>query len=215
LNYFKDVETQNFTDEFEYKLSFWNYSAKMDLYLTERKINEEKYELPPQAPGNLFDVRFITNSFVSNLNETSLIQINAQQYPVLMKLDSDKETFISIELNDQSRIIKSGEIFTIEQPVNFIKIKKLGIPKEFVVYQNFPNPFNPKTEIQFFINKEGFVTVNIYDINGRLVQTLVNQKFEKGLHSVVFDGSEHSSGLYFYEIKTENQKSVKKMLLIK
>jgi len=215
LNYFKDVETQNFTDEFEYKLSFWNYSAKMDLYLTERKINEEKYELPPQAPGNLFDVRFITNSFVSNLNEISLIQINAQQYPVLMKLDSDEETFISIELNDQSRVIKSGEIFTIEQPVNFIKIKKLGIPKEFVVYQNFPNPFNPKTEIQFFINKEGFVTVNIYDINGRLVQTLINQKFEKGLHSVVFDGSEHSSGLYFYEIKTENQKSVKKMLLIK
>lgn len=90
--------------------------------------------------------------------------------------------------------------------------------KEFELSQNFPNPFNPTTIIKFVLPEAGKVTVKIYDVIGREISTLINNVFyERGSHTVNFDGSNLSSGVYFYRIYTENYKnqSIRKMLLIK
>ncbi len=88
-------------------------------------------------------------------------------------------------------------------------------PKSFVLYQNYPNPFNPTTKIDFQMSEPGFVTLEVYDVLGRKVTTLVNRRESAGDHVVAFDGSELASGVYYYRLVAGNGLSVKKMILLK
>jgi photosystem II stability/assembly factor-like uncharacterized protein len=90
-----------------------------------------------------------------------------------------------------------------------------NLPKDFKLYQNFPNPFNPVTKINYALPKTGLVTMKIYDVTGREIQTLVNEFKPSGYFSIDFDGSELSSGVYFYKIQSGNFVNVKRMVLIK
>lgn len=88
-------------------------------------------------------------------------------------------------------------------------------PFEFNLSQNFPNPFNPSTEINFNIAKEGFFTLKVYDASGTEVETLISSRLNAGTHRITFDASKLSSGNYFYRLSGENFSEVKKMTLIK
>jgi hypothetical protein len=81
--------------------------------------------------------------------------------------------------------------------------------------QNYPNPFNPSTTIRFQIPVEGNVSVKVYDISGKLVTELVNEFMQTGKHSLQFNGSNLSSGAYYYRIDANGFTDIKKMLLIK
>jgi hypothetical protein len=81
--------------------------------------------------------------------------------------------------------------------------------------QNYPNPFNPTTKIQYSIMKAGMVTLNVYDILGRKVATLVNENQSEGTHTVNFDASKLTSGVYFYRIESGSFMNIKKMMLVK
>jgi hypothetical protein len=89
------------------------------------------------------------------------------------------------------------------------------IPKEYKLYQNFPNPFNPTTNINFDIIKNGNVKIVIYDLLGREVETLVNMNLDAGRYRVDFDGTAYASGLYFYRIIAGDFVNIKKMLIVK
>ena len=86
---------------------------------------------------------------------------------------------------------------------------------KFSLLQNYPNPFNPKTKIKVEIAKLGNVKLVVYDILGREVAKLVNEKLKPGTYEVEFDGNNYSSGVYFYKLITNDFSEVKKMLLIK
>jgi plastocyanin len=93
-------------------------------------------------------------------------------------------------------------------------------PSEFVLSQNYPNPFNPTTKIEFTLAKSGFVTLQIYDVLGRKVKTLVSEELSSGYKSVIWDGKndagdEVASGVYFYQLKVGDFSQPKKMLLLK
>jgi len=88
-------------------------------------------------------------------------------------------------------------------------------PITFRLSQNYPNPFNPTTKINYALPKQGFVTLKIYDITGREIQTLVNEFKQSGYYSIDFNGSSLSSGVYFYKIQSGDFVSVKRMVLIK
>lgn len=94
-------------------------------------------------------------------------------------------------------------------------IVEIGMPERFELSQNYPNPFNPVTKINFQLPVDDFVTLNIYDVTGRVVATLVNDHIKAGYHTVEFNGSNIASGVYFYRISTERASQVKKMLMIK
>jgi hypothetical protein len=96
---------------------------------------------------------------------------------------------------------------TVEKP----KIE----PIKYELAQNYPNPFNPITNIKYQIQKAGIVTLKIYDITGREIKTLVNEIKNPGSYIVTFNGTEFSSGVYFYRIQSGDFVQVKKMLLIK
>lgn len=88
-------------------------------------------------------------------------------------------------------------------------------PENFTLYQNFPNPFNPATSIQFYLKEPAAVSLKVYDSLGRLVRLLTDSKKEEGFHSIPFDGGFLSSGVYYYRIETENNTQTKKMILVK
>ncbi len=88
---------------------------------------------------------------------------------------------------------------------------------KFELSQNYPNPFNPSTTIRFSLPESfaGNVSLKIFDLTGKEVATLINSNMSSGVHSVAFDGTKLSSGIYFYTIKAGNYSDVKKMMLIK
>ena len=89
------------------------------------------------------------------------------------------------------------------------------LPQEFALYNNYPNPFNPKTEIRFYMKQRDQVNIAVYDALGQLVETLFNGVKSAGIHSVAFDAAGHSSGVYFYRMVVSDKIFNKKMLLIK
>ncbi len=90
-----------------------------------------------------------------------------------------------------------------------------GIPKIINLGNNYPNPFNPSTIIPYELSQQSLVTLEVYDINGRLIQTLVNRVQGVGKFYVPFEAEGLPSGTYFYQLKVGDEVSVKKMLLIK
>ncbi|HMQ78834.1 MAG TPA: T9SS type A sorting domain-containing protein [Ignavibacteria bacterium] len=89
------------------------------------------------------------------------------------------------------------------------------IPKEYKLYQNFPNPFNPTTNINFDIIRNGNVRIIVYDLLGREVETLVNQDMSPGRYKLDFNAVNYASGMYIYKIVTSDFVDVKKMLIVK
>jgi len=89
------------------------------------------------------------------------------------------------------------------------------VPNEFSLSQNYPNPFNPNTNIRLHLNKSGFVKLLVYDISGKEVETLVSQVLKAGIYEVDWNGSRHSSGVYFYKVITDDFIQTKKMVLVK
>jgi len=90
-----------------------------------------------------------------------------------------------------------------------------SVPTEFGLKQNYPNPFNPSTLIEYSIPEKSYVELNVYNILGVKVANLVKSSKEAGIYKVEFNGSELSSGLYIYELKTNKATISRKMLLLK
>ena len=90
-----------------------------------------------------------------------------------------------------------------------------GMPVKFELSQNYPNPFNPTTVINYSLNKDGMTKLVVYNILGQEVKVLLNENMRAGLHSVPFDASNLTSGVYFYKLQSNNKMEIKKMLLIK
>ncbi len=89
------------------------------------------------------------------------------------------------------------------------------IPGKYVLEQNYPNPFNPATKIQYALPLSGKVSLQVYNVLGQEVVTLVNEVQSVGVYTVNFDASRLSSGMYFYRISAGNFSQVKKMMLLK
>lgn len=89
------------------------------------------------------------------------------------------------------------------------------IPSDFALIQNFPNPFNPVTNIRFDLPKDEFVSIKVYDLTGREIAVLVNGMKQAGRYIVGFDASHLASGIYFYTINAGEFKETKRMLLLK
>lgn len=96
----------------------------------------------------------------------------------------------------------------------------IATPNKFTLEQNYPNPFNPTTRISFSIPEASLVSLKVFDVLGREVETLTNKEMQAGYFDIEFNASEKSSGIYFYWLRAEGRdgetyNSIKKMVLIK
>ena len=94
------------------------------------------------------------------------------------------------------------------------------MPNNIILHRNYPNPFNPVTNISYDTLEESFISVKIKDIRGRHIITLINRYHRKGKHIITWDGysargDQQTSGIYFYTIKNESYSKTGKMILIK
>jgi photosystem II stability/assembly factor-like uncharacterized protein len=110
-----------------------------------------------------------------------------------------------------------GAAGTIVKMANLVGIGNNNneIPNVYKLEQNFPNPFNPSTQITFALPKAGIVKLIVYDILGREVRTILNEFVPAGNHSVEFDAGSLASGAYFYKIESGDFTDTKKMVLLK
>ena len=127
------------------------------------------------------------------------------------------------------QMIKNDKSFGIHNPFYEIQVLFASIagttgiqhnfeevPNVYTLSQNYPNPFNPTTKIEFGLPKGEFVTLKVFDITGREVNTLVNMRMLAGKYTVIFDNSKNlASGIYFYRLVAGNNVITKKMMLVK
>jgi hypothetical protein len=90
-----------------------------------------------------------------------------------------------------------------------------NVPVKFILRQNYPNPFNPETNIKFELPGSEYVIINVYDVKGELIQTLINRNLNAGHYKIKWNGNDYPSGIYFYEIRAGELIETRKMVLIK
>ncbi len=113
---------------------------------------------------------------------------------------------------------KNGKIVCFSGGVDTVStgiVNEELIPDNFVLFQNYPNPFNPSTNIQYAISSRQIVSLKVYDVLGNEVATLVNEEKPAGIYEVIFNASNFSSGIYFYQLRSGSFIDVKKMILMK
>ncbi|MFZ1319941.1 MAG: FG-GAP-like repeat-containing protein [Ignavibacteria bacterium] len=101
-----------------------------------------------------------------------------------------------------------------DEPVGILPTSNI-VPDKFELHQNYPNPFNPVTNIKFDINRSSDVRLNIFDALGRKISEIINEKLQPGTYNAVFDGSDFSSGVYFYKLETDGFVETRRMILLK
>ena len=137
---------------------------------------------------------------------------------------SEEETFnlgADLELTSSGYLYAAGRfVHRSSQPVfsPALDIKPINVPNEFSfkLFSAYPNPFNPTTTIRFnLVVAQSTIDLCIYDINGRLVETLVNGELVVGEHEIQWNASQFSSGVYFVELVAGEKRQVQKLILLK
>lgn len=123
-------------------------------------------------------------------------------------------------LDDRLLIEYTGEL-TIESAIvadwyeSDIAVNSIILPSEYILSSAYPNPFNPTTTLSFALPENQDVILQIYNLQGRVIETLVNSNMEAGYHSVIWNADNHSSGVYFVKMMTSEFTKTQKLMLVK
>ncbi|MEJ5305262.1 MAG: YCF48-related protein [Ignavibacteria bacterium] len=200
------------------KISISDYAGNSsNLYLVQNQ-KLTSLELPPKPPAGIFDVRFENNKLNELFdNDFKTIEINSASYPVVIKVEGFNAQIMDCINGEMiNQILKAGDKLVInDRNITHLKIKPTNIVYDFALYQNYPNPFNPVTTIKFSIPEASNVKLSLYDVLGRKVKILVDEKLNAGIYTFNFDGSELASGIYIYRLEAGKNVSIKKMMLLK
>ncbi len=196
--------------------------------------NSSAYDVQPGTKNNKIN---LTVANISGTNPLENIKIKPVVFPegiivikttaqLIKQIDAGKETeaVFEFDVNRNAPVNQKDTLrfnITGDNNVNAQKeiILNFTPPKEYRLEQNFPNPFNPTTKIQYQIPFNSKVTLKIYDILGEEVTTVVNEVQDAGYKEVLFNGSNYASGIYIYRITAQNKgntfTAVKKMVMVK
>ena len=187
-------------------------------------------EVVPSSSGNY---RFYTQP----INGTARVWLNDN---LIINEGSTQSTAISLQAGSSNSVVveyshnsgNSGMFFrwSGSNPINVVPTKNLvpntdilevtnelvyENPTEFTLAQNYPNPFNPSTNIEFSLPRSGQIKLSVFNTLGQTVQVLVDELRNEGSHTITFDASSLSSGIYFYRLEYDGKALVNKMILLK
>ncbi len=150
---------------------------------------------------------------IYSYNDTNWSYINTSN----SQLPSNHCRWINIDSMNNKWICTGGGGLAVYNESGIVSVNNnsVTIPVDFILHQNFPNPFNPTTKINYELGITNYVSLKVYNMLGEEVATLVNEQQNAGKYSVNFQGSNLSSGMYFYKIVSGNLTDTKKMLLVK
>ena len=204
-------------------------------------LDLDKYQLPPLPPGDMLDVRFASQRYVEVPGSENAsgevkypLKINGGAFPITINWDHNstegkmsvlRVRYSNRELEEISLVGKGSKTFHdgdgyLGADLVVSTTKVVELPREYALHENYPNPFNPVTKIQYDLPKDGRVRLTIYDLLGREVETIVDGVQEAGYKSIEWNAaggnrSNVSSGVYFYRLEAGNYRAVKKMMLLK
>lgn len=160
------------------------------------------------APGTLV-VRMSLKTSASSFAPGQNINLTWRNAP-----QGNPFTKIFSYINGLNTEVTTAATHFIDDQVSVNQISSI-VPNEFKLSQNYPNPFNPTTKINFSLPKPGNVSLKVYDVSGKTVATLVNEKLKAGVFEYEFSGAGLSSGIYFYRITANEFVETKRMILVK
>lgn len=181
---------------------------------------------PRPTGSGLNDISIFSNSkgWIPTQSHTILSLYNSSTWGT-QSVPSGFDPYYSIFMTDTITGYSGGTIFVKTEDggggITDIESNNATIPEDYILFQNYPNPFNPKTIINYELRVNGIITVKIFDIQGRDLKTLVNKRQNPGEYKIEFDGSELSSGVYYYKIEVFNDSKdklfvqTKKMVLLR
>ena len=192
------------------------------------------YQAEPGTKGNKILLTIANSSSTLSISELIVKEVKRSEYTNFLNNEyripnieqgSEEEIEIVFDISNNAPVNKLDTLqFNISNKNGENWTKEIVLeyqpPKEFVLHQNYPNPFNPATIIQYSIADVGVgfsqrVKLTIFDILGREVATLVNEEQDPGNYEIEFNGSNLTSGVYYYTLKAGTYYNTKKMLLIK
>ncbi len=164
------------------------------------------------------------NAYITNIEDPTQELKNLEFRMYFPQKSANAHVLDYSVLNNQSGRFESRKV-AVSECKEFLQVK-IGetdeplLPSATKLFNNYPNPFNPETTISFNLAEQGFVTIEVFNIRGQKVKTVVKDAFVPGHHSVVWDGTDRkgnpvSSGMYFYRMNSQDHFSTKKMLLLK
>lgn len=209
------------TPQYIYNFSDAERLAGLQLYSLQKDLNNDGkvdfYVLAYFGPSSnyrqtvkIFDIT--TGNAILELNDANYYY----SYPTLYDLDADGTLECVItrynypSFNEYDLLVyNTGVTGVIANP----------IPMNFKMEQNFPNPFNPSTTIRYSISEDAKVKIIIFNTNGEQITTLVNEKLSAGEHEIIWNGTNSSgtrvpTGVYFYQLFSNQKSETKKMLLL-
>ena len=163
-----------------------------------------------------------------NITDEDFVSLDESQLTALRKADGSLPNIDFMKPAQGSNIIDAGTdigfeflgsapelgAFEVSYPTD-VRNSEGGMPEKISLLQNYPNPFNPTTNIIYEVPNSGNVKITIYDSIGRKIKTLVNEMKNSGTYEIQFDGSNLTSGVYFYRLQMNGNSIVKQMLLLK
>jgi hypothetical protein len=181
---------------------------------------EQAYSSVMDKYGKIYSTGSTSHYIYSNEFNSLGVRIWGAHYPqsvlpsehysgIKLFIDNYDKLYLFGSSLDSSILIKYGSTTNINKTPGIVS-------KSFKLFQNYPNPFNPSTNIRYQISKDKFVSLKVYDVLGREIETLVNEKNKAGTYEVNFNGEYLPTGVYFYSIFVDGMMlEAKKMLLIK
>lgn len=194
------------------------------------EFNPLSFSMPPLPPNGAFDVRFDNDSrLVSGSSGKMLVRSPSDSLTISHTNHTDDQLLFSyvregsdqveeVELNPEENITISAEgISEIDVQLGVVNSVNPGSerPERLELAQNYPNPFNPATVINYTLPEAGNVALEVFDMTGRRVAVLTHGVQAAGSHSIDFDASDLSSGVYMYRLQTAGSVLTRKMTLIK
>lgn len=204
---------------------YWDDDGALPVELTSfiAKISENKVTLNWQTATEIDNYGFEVQrtSTTSTPGQTSIVSNKKWEKIGFIaghgNSNSPKEySFIDNDVTSGRYLYRLKQI-DIDGQFEFSKIVEVNFnfPVDFSVKQNFPNPFNPTTKIEFSIPSDNNVEIKIFNVLGMEVATLLNENKQAGTHSIEFNASNLSSGIYYYKVVSGNYSEIKKMILLR
>lgn len=165
------------------------------------------------GPGIEMDTEPFTDySAIGNLVFKNTLQ--HYSFPFTMEYKTDQNACVVFNCGLASEDILFDNIVLKEQ-VPDKPVEKSEIPERFLLFNNYPNPFNQSTKIKFALSTSQSVTLEIYNILGQRIKTVLDRHYTEGIYEITLSANDLASGLYFYKLKAGNFVDMKKMVVIK
>jgi hypothetical protein len=235
--------TTHFGDSTSVATEYWLYKDAKFFRTYDTSLSEYSYPLyvsslksdssysDPFHWGNIVTWHLTTVNFVGEVYASQILDYDGGVYPFFFRtitkvaqsiglyyIYAFRQSGVAITQMDTCQLVgllASGRVYGDTMAVTTGVHSVSRSSPEFALLQNYPNPFNPSTTITFELPKSSEVTLRVYDILGREVSVLVNERRDAGYHEVKFDGSGLSSGVYFYRIEAGSVVQARRLVFLR